>query len=36
MKRDKCEFCDGVMERRRVLARFRFKGETIYVDHAPA
>jgi YgiT-type zinc finger domain-containing protein len=36
MKGDRCEFCDGVMEQRRVLARFRFKGQTIYVENVPA
>ena len=35
MKGDRCEFCDGEMEQRRVLARFRFKGETIYVENVP-
>jgi YgiT-type zinc finger domain-containing protein len=24
------------MEQRRVLARFRFKGETVYVENVPA
>ncbi len=33
---DQCEFCDGEMEQRRVLARFRYKGETIYVEDVPA
>lgn len=36
MKGDKCEFCEGVMEQRRILARFRYKGETIYVENVPA
>ena len=36
MKGDRCEFCEGEMEQRRVLARFRFKGETIYVENVPA
>lgn len=31
-----CEFCEGTVEQRRVLARFHFKGDTIYVDHVPA
>ena len=31
-----CEFCEGTVEYRRVRARFRFKGDTIYVDHVPA
>ena len=33
---DRCEFCEGEMEHRRVLARFRFKGQTIYVENVPA
>lgn len=36
MKGDRCEFCDGVMEQRRILALFRFKGQTIYVENVPA
>jgi len=35
-KPDSCEFCDGELEFRRVLARFRYKGETIYVENTPA
>jgi len=35
-KGDRCEFCTGEMEQRRVLARFRFKGETIYIENVPA
>ena len=33
---DPCEFCDGTVEQRRVLARFHFRGQTIYVDDVPA
>ena len=33
---DQCEFCDGEMEQRRILARFRYKGQTIYVEDVPA
>lgn len=33
---DKCEFCDGDLENRRILARFRYMGETIYVENVPA
>ncbi len=36
MKGDRCEFCEGEMEQRRVLTRFRYKGLTIYVENAPA
>lgn len=35
-KGDRCEFCTGEMEQRRVLARFRFKDETIYIENVPA
>ena len=36
MKGDQCEFCEGEMKQRRVLARFRFNGQTIYVENVPA
>jgi YgiT-type zinc finger domain-containing protein len=36
MKGDQCEFCGGEMEQQRVLAKFRFKGQTIYVEDVPA
>lgn len=36
MNGDRCEFCEGEMEQKRVLARFRFMGQTIYVENAPA
>ena len=36
MNHDPCEFCEGEMEQRRVLARFRYKGETIYIENVPA
>jgi YgiT-type zinc finger domain-containing protein len=36
MKEEQCEFCEGTLEQRRVLARFRFKGETIYIENVPA
>jgi len=36
MKGDQCEFCEGEMKQRRVLARVRFKGRTIYVENVPA
>ena len=35
MKPDKCEFCEGAMEYRNTLVRFRYKGQTIYVEHGP-
>lgn len=36
MQSDKCEFCAGAMEQRRVLARFRYKEETLYIENVPA
>jgi len=36
MKSDRCEFCEGEMEQRLILARFRYKGQTIYVENVPA
>lgn len=36
MKGNRCEFCTGEMKQGRVLARFRFKGETIYIENVPA
>ena len=33
---DQCEFCTGEMEQRRILARFCYKGQTIYVEDVPA
>jgi len=31
-----CEFCEGEMQQQHVLSRFRFEGETIYVEDVPA
>jgi YgiT-type zinc finger domain-containing protein len=36
VKTDKCEFCEGEMKQQRILARFRCKGQTIYVENVPA
>lgn len=33
---DKCEFCEGEVRPKLLLARFHFKGQTIYVDNVPA
>jgi YgiT-type zinc finger domain-containing protein len=30
-----CEFCEGKVEYKVIQARFRFKGQTIYVDNTP-
>ena len=35
-KGDSCEFCGGKVEHRLIRARFPFRGQTIYVDKAPA
>ena len=35
-KVDSCEFCEGKIKQRVVQARFRFRGQTIYVDGVPA
>jgi YgiT-type zinc finger domain-containing protein len=29
-------FCDEELEQRRILARFRYRGQTIYVEDVPA
>jgi len=31
-----CEICSGPVEERRVLARFRFGSDTIYIENVPA
>ncbi len=36
MKSDRCEFCEGKMEQQYVLTRFRYYGQTIYIENAPA
>lgn len=36
MKDESCEYCEGELEQRRILARFRFMGETIYIENVPA
>ncbi len=36
MKGDQCEFCEGEMEQQRVLSRFCFKGQMIYIENVPA
>lgn len=35
MKIDKCEFCEGEIKEQIKLVRFRYKGETIYVENVP-
>ena len=35
-RREPCEYCDGVVAPKTIRARFRFKGQTIYVDNVPA
>lgn len=36
MQDEQCDFCEGTLEQRRVLVRFRFKGETMYIENVPA
>lgn len=36
MKKDKCEFCEGEVEQKSILVRFRYKGQIIYVENVPA
>jgi YgiT-type zinc finger domain-containing protein len=36
MQNEQCEFCDGELELRHVLVRFRFQGETIYIENVPS
>lgn len=36
MQGDICEFCDGTMEHQIIMARFRYKKQTIYVENVPA
>jgi len=36
MQNERCEFCEGELEQRRILVRFRFKGQTIYIENVPA
>ncbi len=36
MQGDICEFCDGRMEHQIIMARFRYKKQTIYVENVPA
>ena len=32
----RCDLCGGMLEYKRILARFRFLGETIYIENVPA
>jgi len=36
MEKDKCEYCDGEMEQKNILARFHYKRKTIYIENVPA
>ena len=36
MTGNRCRFCDGELEQRRILACFRYRGQTIYVEDVPA
>jgi YgiT-type zinc finger domain-containing protein len=35
MKQERCEYCDGVVEKAITRVSFKYKKETIYVDHVP-
>ena len=35
MNKDRCEFCEGEMEYQNKMVRFRYKGQTIYVENVP-
>ncbi|MEK6286919.1 MAG: YgiT-type zinc finger protein [Acidobacteriota bacterium] len=35
MQRDKCEYCEGLVEEAVRRVPFRYKKETIYVDNVP-
>ena len=34
--RQACEFCDGAVTKKHVQTRFKFKGQTVYVEGVPA
>jgi YgiT-type zinc finger domain-containing protein len=36
MKDKRCEFCERKVKQRRVLTRFRFEGQMIYIENVPA
>ncbi|MBI4468090.1 MAG: YgiT-type zinc finger protein [Acidobacteria bacterium] len=35
MRQERCEFCNGVIERITTRVPFHYKKEVIYVDHVP-
>lgn len=35
MSQEKCEYCDGVVEPAIALVPFKYKQETVYIDHVP-
>ncbi len=35
-KSDLCEFCEGGTEKKLIRARFRYKGQTIFINDVPA
>lgn len=35
-KENKCEYCEGEIEYHRIMARFNYRGDTIYVHNVPA
>ena len=36
MESEQCEFCEGKLTPQNILARCRYKRETIYVENVPA
>ena len=36
MSKDRCEYCEGELIKRKLRTKFHFKGETIYIDNVPA
>jgi len=35
MKQEKCEYCDGIVEPAVIRVPFKYKRETVYIDHVP-
>lgn len=36
MQNEACELCEGTLEYKQTLTRFRYLGETIYIENVPA
>lgn len=35
MKQEQCEYCDGIVEPAVLRVPFKYRRETIYIDHVP-